>query len=266
MCIEEMMHLTFRIVGRTLFSTDVRADADEIGKAMAFALVYANEYVESIAAASRRGCRRRRTCASSAPEDARSSSSIGIIEDRRKSARRAERFCWTCSWRSRTPTRQREDERPAASRRTDDAGVRRPRDDGQRADLALVSALEASRRREEARGRGRPGPRRPSSVARGLAEARVHRRVIKEALRLYPPAWVFERHAMADDVVGGYRIPAGSTVGISPVGHSPRRRTTGTIPRDSIPIDLPRTRQRARIWRISRSVRDRVSASAMRSP
>jgi cytochrome P450 len=37
-----------------------------------------------------------------------------------------------------------------------------------------------------------------------------------EAIRLYPPAWVFEREAVADDLVDGYEIPAGSTVIISP--------------------------------------------------
>lgn len=40
--------------------------------------------------------------------------------------------------------------------------------------------------------------------------------VVQEALRLYPPAWVFARTPLADDVVGGYRIRAGSIVFISP--------------------------------------------------
>jgi cytochrome P450 len=40
--------------------------------------------------------------------------------------------------------------------------------------------------------------------------------VLNEALRLYPPIWVLERRAIADDVIGGYHIPAGSTVVVSP--------------------------------------------------
>ncbi|HRI08767.1 MAG TPA: cytochrome P450, partial [Nannocystaceae bacterium] len=40
--------------------------------------------------------------------------------------------------------------------------------------------------------------------------------VIHEALRLYPPFWVFPRHVAADDELGGYRIPAGTTVMICP--------------------------------------------------
>ena len=49
-------------------------------------------------------------------------------------------------------------------------------------------------------------------------------RVVHESMRLYPPAWVFARSALADDEIGGYRIPAGSVVVISPyVMHRSRR-------------------------------------------
>jgi cytochrome P450 len=40
--------------------------------------------------------------------------------------------------------------------------------------------------------------------------------VIDEAMRLYPPAWMFARLAVGDDEVCGYRIPAGSMVMLSP--------------------------------------------------
>lgn len=41
-------------------------------------------------------------------------------------------------------------------------------------------------------------------------------RVIRESMRLYPPAWLFDREAVVDDVVGGYRIPRGAQIMISP--------------------------------------------------
>lgn len=40
--------------------------------------------------------------------------------------------------------------------------------------------------------------------------------VIQESLRLYPPIWAMERRAIASDVMGGFHIPAGSSVVISP--------------------------------------------------
>lgn len=40
--------------------------------------------------------------------------------------------------------------------------------------------------------------------------------VIQESMRLYPPIWAIERRVIAGDVIGGYRIPAGSSIVISP--------------------------------------------------
>ena len=42
------------------------------------------------------------------------------------------------------------------------------------------------------------------------------RRVVDETLRLYPPVWITNRQALAEDGVMGYRIPAGALVSISP--------------------------------------------------
>jgi cytochrome P450 len=36
-------------------------------------------------------------------------------------------------------------------------------------------------------------------------------RVIKESMRLYPPAWVMGRESVGECEVGGYRMPAGTT-------------------------------------------------------
>jgi cytochrome P450 len=37
-----------------------------------------------------------------------------------------------------------------------------------------------------------------------------------EALRLFPPIWVMERRALADDAVAGWHIPGGSSVVLCP--------------------------------------------------
>jgi cytochrome P450 len=43
-----------------------------------------------------------------------------------------------------------------------------------------------------------------------------NRMVLEESMRLYPPAWILGRRALADDRLGDHVIPAGSVVAISP--------------------------------------------------
>jgi enediyne biosynthesis protein E7 len=49
-----------------------------------------------------------------------------------------------------------------------------------------------------------------------LARLRFHAMVLHEAMRLFPPVWILTRRAIEDDVVGGYRVPAGSDVLVCP--------------------------------------------------
>lgn len=42
------------------------------------------------------------------------------------------------------------------------------------------------------------------------------RQVINEALRLYPPVWLFTRKALHDDIIADYFIPAGTDIFLSP--------------------------------------------------
>jgi cytochrome P450 len=41
-------------------------------------------------------------------------------------------------------------------------------------------------------------------------------RVLKESLRLYPPSWVFDRAPIEDVELGGFRVPRGEAVYVSP--------------------------------------------------
>ncbi len=41
-------------------------------------------------------------------------------------------------------------------------------------------------------------------------------RVLSESMRLYPPVWLLARRAIADDVLGGHRVAAGSYVVLTP--------------------------------------------------
>jgi cytochrome P450 len=49
-----------------------------------------------------------------------------------------------------------------------------------------------------------------------LANLAYTRMVIEEAMRLYPPAWAILRRAIGDDQIGPYRVPAGTSIFISP--------------------------------------------------
>lgn len=48
-----------------------------------------------------------------------------------------------------------------------------------------------------------------------LPQLKYAERVVKESLRLYPPAWALSRMALRDCTLGGYRVPAGASVTMS---------------------------------------------------
>jgi cytochrome P450 len=49
-----------------------------------------------------------------------------------------------------------------------------------------------------------------------LGQLRYTDKIFKESMRLYPPAWVITRQAIENVTIGGYEIPAGSVVLMSP--------------------------------------------------
>jgi cytochrome P450 len=49
-----------------------------------------------------------------------------------------------------------------------------------------------------------------------LTRLRVTGAVVREAMRLFPPAWVLARTAIEDVTIGGYDVPAGAVVFVSP--------------------------------------------------
>jgi cytochrome P450 len=55
--------------------------------------------------------------------------------------------------------------------------------------------------------------RRPTT--QDLSKLRYTERVVKEAMRLYPPAWAIVRNSLKDCEIGGYRVPAGATLMMS---------------------------------------------------
>ena len=80
--------------------------------------------------------------------------------------------------------------------------------------LALLSAYPAARDRLEQEVDEVLGGREPETA--DVDRLPWTTSVIAETMRLYPPAWTIERDAIADDIVSGVGVPAGSTVAIPP--------------------------------------------------
>jgi cytochrome P450 len=53
-------------------------------------------------------------------------------------------------------------------------------------------------------------------ILEDLARMPYSRMVVDEALRMYPPIWLYPRDAAAEDEIGGYQIPKGSSVFLTP--------------------------------------------------
>lgn len=49
-----------------------------------------------------------------------------------------------------------------------------------------------------------------------LPQLSYTRMIIEEVLRLYPPVYIFSRKVIQEDTIGGFRIPAGSSIDICP--------------------------------------------------
>ncbi|HUD35652.1 MAG TPA: cytochrome P450 [Streptosporangiaceae bacterium] len=80
--------------------------------------------------------------------------------------------------------------------------------------LALLSAYPEARRRLEAEIDDGLDGREPEAA--DVARLPWTTAVIREALRLYPPAWTIERNAVSADRIAGIDIPAGSVVTVPP--------------------------------------------------
>jgi cytochrome P450 len=209
----EMMRLTFRIVGATLFSTDVAAHADDVGTALDVAIHWAQAYAEQVV---------RLPPWVPTPANLRFRSALatldrlvcGIIAARRDSgADPGDLLGMLMSVR-------------------DDAGQamsdRQLRDETMTIVLAghettanaLAFALHLVARHPEVERRLQ---READAVLGGrpvrfedLPKLEYTERVIEESMRLYPPAWCFEREALADDRIEGFAIPKGTMVAVCP--------------------------------------------------
>jgi cytochrome P450 len=217
----EMMRLTFRIVGLTLFSSDVDGDAKEVGHALEVAMHWANDYAESFirippSIPTPHNLRFRR--AKRTLDDI----VFRLIAERREQARRTGDFGSDLLGMLMAAT---DEGAPGESSGMDDQQLR---DEIITMILAghettanllswtfhLLSKHPDVERRVHEEARTVLGDRDP--VLEDVKALEYTRMVLDEALRLYPPAWVFERQAIAMDQLGKYPIEPGAIVGLCP--------------------------------------------------
>jgi cytochrome P450 len=209
---EDMMRLTFRIVGLTLFSSDVDGDAKDVGEAVEVAMHWANDYAESIL---------RIPPFVPTPANVRFKRAMKTLDDvvfRLIADHRA------------TPKPDLLGMLIDARDEATNQGMtdRQLRDEVITMVLAghettanllswafvLLSRHPEIARRVQAEAQRVLGDR--DATLDDVKQLDLTRRVLDETLRLYPPAWAFERQSLTPDVLGAYRIEKGSIVGICP--------------------------------------------------
>ena len=211
----EMSRLTLAVVGRTLFDADVEGEAAEIGQALSESIEMLNRFMlpfsgvlERLPTGTARRLRRAR---------ARLDATIyRLIAERRAGgpgggdllsllllARDAE-----------DPTARMSDEQVRDEAMTIFLAGHETTAVALTWTWYLLARNPAVEERLGAELRRELGGRLPTVA--DLERLGYTERVIAEALRLYPPAWIIGRRTMVDLELDGYRIPAGSIVVLTP--------------------------------------------------
>ncbi len=210
----EMMELTLRIVGRTLFGTDLGSDLGALGPAVTTCMYKANDYAESIV---------RLPLWLPTPSNVRFARAKKVLDDivhhiideRRRSGE------------------QRDDVLGMLMAATDESGTERMSDDDLRDEVmtlflagheTIATTMSWTwmllHRHPEVAERVRTealevlGGRAPGFE--DLPRLAYTGQVIDESMRVYPPVWMVERAALEEDRLGPWRIPPRTIVGVSP--------------------------------------------------
>jgi len=211
---KEMMTLTLRIVGRALLSTDPFADADEIGRALAVTLAYPDARLKApvrLPLSVPLPLHRRFLAARAVLDRV----VYRIIEERRRSGEDKGDLLSMLMFTTDADTGERMNDKQLrdevmtiflAGHETTGAALSWT--------ILLLSKHPDVRRKMQAEVRDVLGEREPT--LEDLGKLSYVKQVFQEAMRLYPPAWITGRHAVADDTISGVRVSAGTMVQVSP--------------------------------------------------
>ncbi|MCK6545934.1 cytochrome P450 [Myxococcota bacterium] len=210
----EMMRLTLRIVGLTLFGADLDGDAHEVGRALTVALTWANRHAESLI--------RVPPWVPSISNLRFRSAKRTIVEvvERVITERRARGVDGTDLLGMLMSARDESDGQGMTDQQLLDEVLTLVLAGHETTANALSFALHLLARHPEQQRAledhvdATLGDRVPTLA--DLPALDPVRMVAEESMRLFPPAWVIERDALEEDVVLGYAVPKGATVGLFP--------------------------------------------------
>lgn len=210
---KEMMRLTFRIVGRALLSRDLDGEASAIGEALNVGLHWANDYAESLFPI---------PPSVPTPKNLKLRSAMSTfdgliqraIDERRAEGPKDDLLSMLLE------ARDEETGEAMSDKLLRDELITMVSAGHETTANALSFALHLLSKHPEWLHAVRDeasavlGDRAPNiDDVKKLPTASM---VMDEAMRLYPPVWVFERRALEADRAGDFEIPKNATVGISP--------------------------------------------------
>jgi cytochrome P450 len=211
---KEMMHLTLQIVGKTLFSADVENEANEVGRAMTtivelfnFLLLPFSDWLQRFPLPQSKRFRHAR--------DTLDSIIYGMINERRKSGEESGDLLGML-----LAARDDEDGSPMTDEQIRDealtlflAGHETTANALTWTWMLLSRNPEKEAKLHEELDNVLSGS---SATIDDLPNLKYTEAVLAESMRLYPPAWAIGRLAMEEHEFGGYKIPMGALLLLSP--------------------------------------------------
>jgi len=210
----EVMRLTFRIVGKTLLSTELDGAAREIGEALNVAIEWANDYVESLVRVPPWVPTPNNVRFNKAKETIDTLVDRIVAERRRGNDLGGDLLGMLMAAQDEATGEGMSDVQLRHELLTLVLAGHETTANALTFIFYLLSKHPHVMRKLEAEVESVLGERAPGLP--DLKQLRYTTMVIEESMRLYPPAWVLEREAIADDLVAGIRVPKDAVIGISP--------------------------------------------------
>ena len=211
---EEMNRLTFHIVGLTLLTQDLLGDAETTGKALTVAMYFANEYAESLVPIPLwvPTPKNRRFLEARAALDQMVFRIIGERRARRVSGAKSDLLDMLMEARDEETGEGMSDRQLRDEIMTLILAGHETTANALTFTFYLLSKNPDVMRRLAAEVDEVLGGRSPQLS--DLPKLSLTKRVLEESMRLYPPAWMFERQALEDDELNGFHVPKGSVIGV----------------------------------------------------